>query len=165
MEDPGFLVIDGLYDELIGRASLYVRPMGSETCFTVNSPIFRQEEFDRIIGKVIVVSYIEDDLASVRPTSTQKKNCLFFDPRDGKKLWGSGSRIILTGKYIDKVVEDDGYEEYIVDAIFLLKFGFTSGEGDLGRIGDWIELELTLEVFFDVVLTVEEWLDLNPDKK
>lgn len=165
MKEPGFFVIDGLYDELLSRAYLYVRPMGVKTCFTVSASIFKQKEFRDLIGKVVIVNFIEDDLASIRPASTQIKSCRFSDPRDGRRLWGSESKLILTGQYIDKIVESDGYEEYVIDTIFLLKFGFTSGEGEFGKIGSWIELEVTLEVFFDDVLTVEEWLSLNPSKK
>ena len=101
----------------------------------------------------------------MRVSFQQIKSCQFANPYDGKGFRGSESTLILTGQYVEKRVEDDGYELYVIDTVFPLIFNFSSGEGDLGKIGDWIELELILEVCFDDVLTIEEWIRLNPDKK
>jgi hypothetical protein len=93
-----------------------------------------------------------------------QKSFHLCDPLDGKRLRGSESTIVLTGQFLEKVIRDDGDVSYIIDTIFLLKGHFDFYVKEPEKKGEWLELEMQMQVLFDEVLSVEEWIRLNPDQ-
>jgi hypothetical protein len=165
MNVPGFLVLDGYCDEIMPEAFLFVRPMGTDALFTVSAIVADNEEIKEITGKVILVDYISDSYMSVKPAKVAQKSFRHCNPFDGKKFWGSESMIALTGKLLEKVVRDDGDVSYVIDTIFPMVGHFDFYGKEPGKIGDWLEFEMLMEVMFDEVLSVEEWTRLHPDQK
>jgi hypothetical protein len=166
MKDPGFLVLDGGYEEQTDQTLLYVRPMGTDAYFTVSAITHSQSIVDRIKGKVIIVNYICDNDGTVKPSMTKEKKFHLPNPLFKNKGLGMAESFIqLTGQYIEKLTNDEGRDLFVIDTVFPLTFGFTCGHGEPGKLGDWIELELTLSISFDEVVTIDEWIRFNPDKK
>jgi hypothetical protein len=142
MKVPGFLVLDGSYDETIFGGFLFVRPMGTNALFTVSAIVAGDEEINAITGKVILVDYISDGCMSVNPAKVAQKSFRHRDPFDGKGLRGSESPIALTGQFIEKVVRDDGDISYIIDTIFPMAGHFDFYDKEPGEKGDWLEFEM-----------------------
>jgi hypothetical protein len=165
-KDLGFFVISGWYYEPAAEAYLFVRPMGTEVCFTVYSTIPNQEQFDSLLGNVIVTDYITDDYSTIKTSSIKERTLRFEDPTDGKRLYRWASIVILTGKYVKKLVDKkDGYETYVIDTVFPFIFNNSYGEVEPAKIGDWIELRLNMNIIYDKVLSLEQWLHLYPQEK
>jgi hypothetical protein len=74
----------------------------------------------------------------------------------------SESLIFLTAQLMKKIIEDSGEILYCFDAIFPLPLASNFEGKSPGSIGDWLELEITLRVLFDNVVTKDDWLRLNP---
>jgi hypothetical protein len=93
----------------------------------------------------------------------KEKTFRLYDPFDGKTCRVSESLIILTAQLVSKIVEVSGGVLYCFDAIFPLALASNFEGKSPGNIGDWLELEITLRVLFDDVLTNDHWLRLNPE--
>jgi hypothetical protein len=163
MITTGFLVLGGSYEDITSDSFLYVRPTGTDVTFTVRSVLGGDEELDSIIGKVIITNYITESYVSAIISQVEEKTFRLYDPFDGKSCRVSESLIILTAQLTSKIVQDSGGMLYCFDAIFPLALASNFEGKAPGNIGDWLELEITLDVIFDDVLTKDDWLRLNPE--
>jgi hypothetical protein len=159
MKKPGFLVVSGFYDHPMARAYLYVQPMGSDIKFTVGILLGSQAQLNNILGKVIIVDHISDEMTSVAPATQNIKTCQYADPFDDMKFRGSESELIFTGQYIGK---KDGYRYYLIESIFILALTLATSDVKPHRVGEWVAIRTILEVFSDRSINIDEWAYENP---
>jgi hypothetical protein len=146
----------------MARAFLYVQPMGSDTKFTVSILLGNQAQLNNLLGKVLIVDHISDEMTSVAPATQNIKTCQYADPFDNIKFLGSESELIFTGQYIGDKVEKDGYRYYLIESIFTLALTLATSGVKPQRAGEWVTIRTMLEVFFDRSITIDEWAHENP---
>jgi hypothetical protein len=101
---------------------------------------------------------------SVTPAKSTQKSFRHRYPFGGESLRYSESPIALTGQFLEKVVGIDGDISYVIDTIFPMTGHFDFHGKEPGAIGDWLEFEMQMEVMFDEVISLEEWIRTNPDQ-
>jgi hypothetical protein len=163
MEYPGFLVLDGYYDDMACESFLYVRPMGTDTLFTVGAIVAGFNEIESVKTKVILVDYMSAGYLSVKPALTAQKSFRHYNRFSGKHLEESASLVTLTGQLTEKLIQKDGSIVYTIDSVFPLRGLFNIDKQKSVKTGDWLELELQLDVLFNKSLTINDWAQLNPD--
>jgi hypothetical protein len=163
MKYIGFLVLDGHYDDMTCESFLYVRPMGTDALFTVGAIVAGFNEIESVRTKVILVDYMSAGYLSVKPALTAQKSFRHYNKFSGKHLEESASLITLTGQLTEKLIQEDGSIVYTFDSVFPLQGLFNIDQQKPVKAGDWLELELQLDVLFNESLTINDWAQLNPD--
>lgn len=161
MTQMALLVLSGMYDELTDQAHLYVQPVGTSIKFTVTSLFWeRGEELLRaILGKVITDLSISSSIdCSISPYALREKSIRFGDgSTDSLGPSMTEDLLVLTGRYLEDVIVD-GEKMFVFDSVFKLILSRDFDIGQLGAQGEWFEIEMTMMVSFEKVVTMDQWV-------
>jgi hypothetical protein len=149
VKPPSFLVLQGLYDNQTGISYLKVRPVGLDICFTAMSIYKGKEELNLLTGKIISEITFSATLSLIEKSTDKLKTFNFPDGSSrGNSLGPLEDIIVLNGQYIEKVYDEYGVSECLIDSVFPIVI-CPDNDFDLDKnLGEWVKVKTSIILSF-----------------